>query len=61
MKKLFVIMMALTMMIMLSSCGLFTEKQYSYNISEDGSKTLTDIYTYDSNGYMTEHYIIADG
>lgn len=61
MKKVIVIVMALAIMICMTGCSLFTEKAHVYTVNEDGSRTLTDIYTYDSEGYMTSHLEVVDG
>ena len=60
MKKLFAIVMALVIMMSVTGCGLFTEKGYVYDVDEDGNRSLTDVYTYDSEGNEIDHIEIMD-
>lgn len=62
MKKMFVILMALVIMVMMTGCNVFTEKAEIYSYDENGNRILipTEIYHYDSEGNLTAHYVLVD-
>ena len=60
MKKIISIGIAFALMITMTGCSLFTEKRYVYSVDSEGTRVLTDIYTYDDNGNQLDHMEILD-
>ena len=60
MKKIISIGIVFALMITMTGCGLFTEKRYVYSVDSEGTRVLTDIYTYDDNGNQLDHMEILD-
>lgn len=60
MKKVISIGITFALMITMTGCSLFTEKRYVYSVDSEGTRVLTDTYTYDDNGNQLDHTEILD-